>query len=241
MARPAAIGALLPARGDRHGPLVPMLVTLTLLTGVVDAASYLKLGHVFVANMTGNVVFVGFAIAGAPGLSVASSLIALAAFVVGARTGGMIGARLAAHRGHVVRGAGSVQAMLVAAALAIALFAGAVPGQGARYAITATLAIAMGIQNAAAQRLAVPELTTTVLTRTLTGLAGGGGASASAVTQIRRALSVAAMLLGALFGALLALKVSIAAALGLALALSLATVVAAHTLSARADVAWSAP
>jgi len=54
-----------------------MMIALTLLTVVVDAASYLKLGHVFVANMTGNVVFVGFAIAGAPGLSVTSSLIAL--------------------------------------------------------------------------------------------------------------------------------------------------------------------
>jgi hypothetical protein len=40
--------------GDRHGPLVPMMVALTFLTGVVDAVSYLKLGHVFVANMTGN-------------------------------------------------------------------------------------------------------------------------------------------------------------------------------------------
>ena len=77
MGRPAALSALLPPRGDRHGPLVPMMVGLTLLTGVVDAVSYLKLGHVFVANMTGNVVFVGFAIAGAPGLSVTSSLIAL--------------------------------------------------------------------------------------------------------------------------------------------------------------------
>ncbi len=52
---------LRPPAGDRHGPLVPMMVVLTLLTGLVDAASYLKLGHVFVANMTGNIVFLGFA------------------------------------------------------------------------------------------------------------------------------------------------------------------------------------
>ena len=45
------------------------MLVLTILTGVVDAASYLKLGHVFVANMTGNVVFLGFALAGAHGLS----------------------------------------------------------------------------------------------------------------------------------------------------------------------------
>ena len=52
------------------------------VTGLVDAASYLKLGHVFVANMTGNVVFLGFALAGASGLSATSSLLALASFLL---------------------------------------------------------------------------------------------------------------------------------------------------------------
>lgn len=60
---------LRPPAGDRHAPLVPMTVALTLLTGLVDAVSYLELGHVFVANMTGNVVFLGFTIAGAGGLA----------------------------------------------------------------------------------------------------------------------------------------------------------------------------
>jgi uncharacterized membrane protein YoaK (UPF0700 family) len=237
MGRPAAVAALLPPPGDRHGPLVPMLIVLTLLTGVVDAASYLELGHVFVANMTGNVVFIGFALAGAPGLSVTSSLIALAAFLIGARTGGAIGARLGAHRGHVLRGAGAVQTILVAAALTVALIAGSGLGEGARYAITAALAVAMGIQNATAQRLAVPELTTTVLTKTLAGLASDG---APAVLRVRRVLSVAAMLLGALAGALLALEVSVAAALALACGLSAMTALAAHALSARPS-AWSEP
>ena len=76
--------------GDRHGPLTPMMVALTFVTGIVDAASYLKLGHVFVANMTGNVVFLGFALAGAGGLSATSSLIALASFLLGARLGGWL-------------------------------------------------------------------------------------------------------------------------------------------------------
>jgi Protein of unknown function (DUF1275) len=44
-------------RGDaKHGPLPALLVAMTLVTGLVDAFSYLVLGHVFVANMTGNVV-----------------------------------------------------------------------------------------------------------------------------------------------------------------------------------------
>ena len=65
------------------GVLPPLLLTLTVVTGLVDATSYLKLGHVFVANMTGNVVFLGFGIAGAAGLSVWASLTALGSFLVG--------------------------------------------------------------------------------------------------------------------------------------------------------------
>src|SRR5215210_6908099 len=48
---------VVPRRGGRHGPLPPLLLGLTLVTGLVDAFSYLLLGHVFVANMAGNVVF----------------------------------------------------------------------------------------------------------------------------------------------------------------------------------------
>jgi hypothetical protein len=97
----------------------------------------------------------------------------------------------------------------------------------------------MGVQNAAAQRLAVPELTTTVLTRTLTGIAseasflGGAGAKAG-----RRGLAVAMMLLGALAGGLLVLHVSVAATLALALALSSGVGLAAHAVS-RSDAVWA--
>lgn len=229
---------LRPVPGDRHGPLVPLLVALTFLTGLVDAVSYLKLGHVFVANMTGNVVFLGFALAGASGLSAISSLLALGAFVLGALCGGWIGSRHA-HRGRLLRAANVVQATLIAAALAIALLAREPPPEGVRYALTVVLALAMGVQNAAVQRLGVPELTTTVLTRTLTGLVseasflGGAGSKAG-----RRGTAVATMLLGALCGALLALDVSIAATLAVALALSGGVAVAAHAVS-RTNAAWT--
>ena len=62
---------LAPGRDAAHGPLPPLLVSMTLVTGLVDAFSYLLLGHVFVANMTGNIAFLGFALAGAPGFSIA--------------------------------------------------------------------------------------------------------------------------------------------------------------------------
>ena len=71
-------------------------MTLTVVTGLVDAVSYLALGHVFVANMTGNVVFLGFAVAGAPGLSAPA---ALAAFLIGASAGGRIAIRSGEHDG----------------------------------------------------------------------------------------------------------------------------------------------
>src|SRR3954447_10372825 len=72
----------------RHGPLPALLLVLTLATGVVYGVSILALGRVFIANMTGNVVFIGFARAGAPGFSLIASLLALAGFLLGAAAGG---------------------------------------------------------------------------------------------------------------------------------------------------------
>ena len=77
-----------------HGPLRPLLLVLTVVTGVVDAVSILELGRVFVANMTGNVVFIGFALAGAPGFSLAASLSALAGFLVAAALYGVLARRI---------------------------------------------------------------------------------------------------------------------------------------------------
>jgi uncharacterized membrane protein YoaK (UPF0700 family) len=229
---------LRPPAGDRHGPLVPMMLVLTFLTGVVDAASYLRLGHVFVANMTGNVVFLGFALAGAKGLSATASLLALASFILGALLGGRVGALCPGHRGHLLRAATSAQLVLLAIALIVAVTATEPLGDAPRYALVVAMALAMGVQNAAAQRLAVPELTTTVLTRTLTGLASEAAVVGGSGSKLgRRALAVAAMLLGALAGGLLVLHVSIAAALGVACALALGIVLAVHVLS-RPDVAW---
>src|SRR5208282_4718984 len=93
---------LFPSRDSKDGPLPPLLVAMTLVTGLVDAFSYLVLGHVFVANMTGNVLFIAFALAGEPGFSIASSLIALGSFVLGTLGAGKLGARLVAHRGRLL-------------------------------------------------------------------------------------------------------------------------------------------
>ena len=236
-----AARTLAPPRGDRHGPLPPLMLTLTVVTGLVDAVSYLALGHVFVANMTGNVVFLGFALAGAEGLSATASLTAMAAFLTGAVAGGRFGTRFAANRGRLLALAAALQAALVAVALGTAAAAHDEVSTPVKYALIVLLGLAMGLQNAVARRLGVPDLTTTVLTQTLTGLAADSTTTGGAAPRPgRRLLSVLAMFLGALTGALLLLHTSLALTLGLALLLLVATSVAAFRLSASGGD-WTKP
>jgi uncharacterized membrane protein YoaK (UPF0700 family) len=220
---------LWPPAAAKEDGLPPLLIVLTIVTGVVDALAYLRLGHVFVANMTGNVVFLGFAAAGAGGLSVPGSLLALAFFLAGGTAAGRVAGRLGDDRRRGLRVAVSVELGLCAVAIVVAAVAGQHLGHGSRYTLTALLALAMGVQNATARRLAVADLTTTVLTLTLTGIAadswlGGAGGARTA----RRVLSVGAMLLGAILGALLLLHLAPVAPLVLAVALLTLVAVAAR-------------
>jgi uncharacterized membrane protein YoaK (UPF0700 family) len=89
--------------------LPALLLLLTFGTGLIDAVSILGLGRVFVANMTGNVVFIGFALAGAPGFSLWGSVIALGGFLAGASVGGVAISQFSAHRGKLLRNALVVQ------------------------------------------------------------------------------------------------------------------------------------
>ena len=77
---------------------VAALLVLTAVTGLVDAVSYLRLGRVSVANMTGNVVFLGFSADPRSGLSPAASAIAITGFLLGALAGGRAAHALAAAR-----------------------------------------------------------------------------------------------------------------------------------------------
>jgi uncharacterized membrane protein YoaK (UPF0700 family) len=228
-----------PAAGDEHGPLPAMLVSLTLVTGLVDAVSYIKLGHVFVANMTGNVVFLGFAIAGAKGLSIVASLVALGSFLVGAFCGARLGLMAGAHRGRLLRAAVVAEVVLVAAALVVAVLGGDPVGKATQYTLIPLLALAMGVQNASVRRLGVPDLTTTVLTLTLTGVAADSRAAGGAGAKLgRRSVAVMAMFLGALIGGLLAINVSVAAPLAVALGL-LASIAGGAQLLSGSRAAWT--
>ena len=56
---------------------VACLLLLTFATGIVDAISVLALGHVFVANMTGNIIFLGFWFAPHTVVDMTAALVAL--------------------------------------------------------------------------------------------------------------------------------------------------------------------
>ena len=230
-----------PGRDSRDGPLPPLLLVLTIVTGLVDAASYLQLGHVFVANMTGNVVFLGFAIAGANGLSIWSSLVAIGSFLVGGVVAGRVARPLVDHRGRLLRTALAIQLVVVAAAACLAA-AGGDPVDGARrYATIALLASAMGLQNATVRRLAVPELTTTVLTMTLTGIAADSTLAGGTGSKIgRRSLALAAMFVGALIGGVLALQLDTVAPLAAAAGVLAVAAVVTHLVS-RTQGGWASP
>jgi uncharacterized membrane protein YoaK (UPF0700 family) len=223
-------------RDPVHGPLPALLLVLTVMSGLIDAVSILGLGRVFVANMTGNVVFIGFALAGAPGFSLSASIGALLGFLAGALVGGVLVARFAGHRGRMLRNNGVVEFTLVAIAFILVLPSPGLPDSGIAVAVSALCAAAMGIQNTTARRLAVPDLTTTVLTMTLTGIAADLRHSPVRTTT-RRILAVLAMLLGAIVGALLVLNTSLAWALGLALVL-LGAVVAVATIQSPHAATW---
>jgi len=197
-------------------PLVVTLAALTVVSGFVDAVSFLGLGHVFTANMTGNVVLIGFAAAGAPGFSMAASLSALGAFLAGAVAGGRLAQRVRPVR-NLLLVAMVIEAACTAAA---AVVAGTVPAVGSgwpRFTIIGLLAVGMGLRNAAVRRVGVPDMSTTVLTTTLTGLASqsllAGGTNPHARLGTTTVLS---MFGGALVGAVLVLHAGAAWSLGVA-------------------------
>src|SRR5882724_7552916 len=127
---------------------VAALLTLTVVTGLVDAVSYLRLGHVFVANMTGNVVFLGFSVDPHSGLSAHASLIAIAGFVVGALAGGRAAHSLAAaDPGRWLTAALAAEAVVLGVVAALTGI-GVLPFTGSGNLVTiAVLAAALGVQN----------------------------------------------------------------------------------------------
>jgi uncharacterized membrane protein YoaK (UPF0700 family) len=199
-----------PGAARRVEPLLLALSLLTLVTGLVDAACYLGLGRVFTANMTGNVVLLAFGATGAQGLPVLAPTVSLVVFLVGAAAGGRLASSLVGPAGAEVPAPVRrrwvtitllLELLLVAVAGVVALGLPVGGGGARRYVVIGLLAAGLGLQNATVRRLAVPDVTTTVLTLTLTGLAAdswlAGGRSPRAG---RRVAAVGLMAAGALAG-----------------------------------------
>ena len=220
-------------RDDQARMHLVMMLTLTFSTGIVDAVGYLGLDRVFTANMTGNVVILGMAIAQAGGLPILGPVVALATFLLGAAVGVRLlrGARVG-WSGRSTITFSSTGALLVGLGVASVL---APPEAGTPwgYSVTGLLGLAMGLQAASARRLAVADVTTIVVTSTIVGLAsdsrlaGGDGARAP-----RRVLAVLAILAGAGVGALL-LDVHIGVGMAVAGGLTMLVALAGHLLRAR--------
>jgi uncharacterized membrane protein YoaK (UPF0700 family) len=195
---------------------VPLLLLLSATTGLVDAASVLGLGRVFTANMTGNVVFLGFAAAGVPGFAWLSFVVAIASFMLGAVAGGRTYRRFV---GRPLRQWLLVSAifesvlLFVAGVMAIGLGLGT-PEPTQLYTIIALTGIAMGFRNATVRQMKVADLTTTVLTLTVTGIAadskiaGGGGTNWG-----RRVGAILAIFGGSLIGAVMLVQFGLTAPL----------------------------
>ena len=152
-----------------------VLVLTAFAAGAVDAISYVGLGHVFTANMTGNTVLLGLALGQVQGLASVRSLAALAGFALGVMAGALLVEGIAepGARARAIRRAVALEGGILAA-LALAWFAaGAQPAGGGLYGLITLAALAMGIQSAAVRRIGVAGVATTYITGTLTSLCAG--------------------------------------------------------------------
>ena len=199
------------------------LLGMTVVTGLVDAVSFLSLGRVFTANMTGNVVILAFATARVSGLSIARSSTALLSFLVGATLGGRIMARASAEK--QIQFAAQAFLLEIAFLFAASFCAIGYTGHSLEdsfkpFALIALTALAMGTRNAAVRKLAIPDLTTTVLTLTIAGIGADSSlAKGNNPRLARRVGSVLALFFGAAFGAVV-IRYSISAALAIAATIS---------------------
>ncbi|GHG53656.1 YoaK family protein [Streptomyces griseocarneus] len=189
--------------------LTTAMVALTLTTGMVEAVSFLVLGPVFTAVQTGNLLFLGFALAGEGGLSPAAALSSLGGFAVGVVFGARSESREEAggHRWFTWALVTEAAVLGVGAVVAWGLGGGGGALTARHYAVTAVVAAAMGARNVTTMRARVPDLPTTLATRAMTALLSGSPlapaprTSSAARDQGRRAASVGAMFVGGLLGA----------------------------------------
>lgn len=140
-----------------------ILLALALAAGIVDAATYLALGHVFTANMTGNTVLLGIAAVQGDGAQAVRSAAALGGFSVGVAAGIAL---IRSNAGWPSRAVGvlCVESLLLAFLVALWSATGA---KGDRLLLVAISGLAMGAQSAAVRSSDVRGVNTTYMTSTL--------------------------------------------------------------------------
>ncbi len=202
-----------------------LMMALTLVTGVVDAVGYLGLDHVFTGNMTGNVVILAMALAGAANLPTLGPLVALGAFLLGAAVAGST--LQSSPKGWNRR----VTLLLTAGCIAltgtaaISLIVEDVGRQSIGVIVAAVIAMHMGSQALIARHLGVRDMTTVVITSTMTSLAGESLVGKQRPRLLNRRLgAVLAMFAGAVIGVLL-LQIHFSVPIGLGIAITAAVTV----------------
>lgn len=210
-----------------------LMMTLTVVTGALDAVGYLGLDRVFTGNMTGNVVILGMGLAAEEGLPVAGPLIALIGYVLGAALAGRLIRGRPRGWSRVITAIVCVNAVVLAA-VATALLAPVSGPSPAGIACAATIAVVMGAQASVARFLAVTDMTTVVVTSTITSYASEtlfkGGLT---WFTHRRLWAVVAIFAGALVGGLM-MKLHISVPVYVAASATLVCGVLGHVLWGRA-------
>lgn len=218
------------SRLDRERTALAVTITLTFVTGIVDAVGYLGLDRVFTGNMTGNIVILGMGVAGADELPVLGPALALAGFTLGAWITGLALRGRATGPGWDTR----VTVLLtiggvVLGSLAVgAILTGAEPGPAAQIVMATVTALVMGEQAMVARAIAVKDITTVVVTSTLASLAGETWMRPERGALVNRRLAaIVVIFLGAVAGAVL-LRVHLAVPFALAAVLTLLVVAVGH-------------
>jgi uncharacterized membrane protein YoaK (UPF0700 family) len=213
---PTTPSSVLPVLATGRATMIA-LIALTFSTGLIDAVSFISLGHVFTANMTGNIVLLGFALGGVTGLSAARSGASLLAFMAGALFGGVINVRHSDWtQMRLLKRAIVIEAALILIAASFAACAGTKNEISPilTYGLIVLMALAMGVRMAVVRKLAVPDLNTTVLTLTVTGIASDSSLAGGANPRWRsRITAIIAIFAGASAGAML-LRYGVFAPLG---------------------------
>ncbi|WP_091228395.1 YoaK family protein [Microbacterium sp. 3J1] len=220
-----------PSRLNLH---LVLMLALTFSTGIVDAVGYLGLDKVFAGNMTGNVVILGMALAGAEDLPWVGPMLALFAFMAGAVVGGRV--LRTSDAGWSLRTTwliGVVGVVLGIAGAGLFVTDGTPPPPW-ELAATLLLAASMGLQAATARHIAVKDVTTVVVTSTITGLAADSRlAGGKGQPWIRRTAAIVLIAAGAVVGALL-LMLHIGWGVIAAAVISLVVAIVGHIAARRA-------